>query len=247
MTRQRLLIAAGIVAFLVFLTVLVPASLVLRWLPAGVTADGLEGTIWSGTARTVGVGGRAIGAVAWSCRPWRLIVLEWSCRLELQLSDGELSVALSGGFDGPLQGQDLAGSLPIEQFEGIGVPRGWTGRLELDVARLLVAGGLPVEAEGRLFVRDLKAPGPDGARLGDFELVIGEGAVGTAALTGRLRDLGGPLRVRGTVELKENRSYLMTGEVAPGPGASNDIFDTLAFLGPPDSLGRRPFTVEGTL
>ncbi|HLG53211.1 MAG TPA: type II secretion system protein N [Steroidobacteraceae bacterium] len=247
MSRQRLLVAAGCAAFLVFLAILVPAPLLLRWLPAGITANGLEGTIWSGRAQSVGVGGRTIGAVAWSCRPWRLVVLEWSCRLELQPPDGELSVALSGGFDGPLQGRDLAGSLAIEQFQGIGVPTGWTGHLELDVARLVIAGGLPVEAEGRLFVRELKAPGPDGAKLGDFELIIGEGAVGTGALTGRLRDLGGPLRVRGTVELKEGRSYLLTGEVAPGPGAGEDIFDTLAFLGPPDSLGRRPFTVEGTL
>jgi hypothetical protein len=35
--------------------------------------------------------------------------------------------------------------------------------------------------------------------------------------------------------------------VAPGPGAGPAIFDTLAFLGPPDDLGRRPFTIEGTL
>ena len=42
-------------------------------------------------------------------------------------------------------------------------------------------------------------------------------------------------------------SYLLSGEVAPGPGAGPAIFDTLAFLGPPDPLGRRPFTIEGTL
>jgi len=247
MFRQRLLVAAGFAAFLVFLAVLVPASLLLRWLPAGVTADGLAGTIWSGRARSVGVRGRSIGSVTWSCHPWRLVVLEWSCRLELRPPDGALSVALSGTFDGELQGEDLNGKLPIAQFAGIGAPNGWTGRLEFDVPRLRLTDGVPVEAEGRLFVRELKAPGPDGARLGDFELVIGEGAVGMGALTGRLRDLGGPLRVRGTIELKENRSYLMTGEVAPGPGAGDEIFNSLAFLGPPDSLGRRPFTVEGTL
>ena len=96
-------------------------------------------------------------------------------------------------------------------------------------------------------MRSLKAPGSGGALLGDFELTIGEGAVGTGTLTGRLSDLGGPLRVRGTIELKPDRSYFVSGEVAPGPGAGPAIFDTLGFLGPPDSTGRRPFTVEGTL
>ena len=83
--------------------------------------------------------------------------------------------------------------------------------------------------------------------LGDFELVVGEGSVGTGALSGRLRDLGGPLRVRGAIELQRDGRYLMSGEAAPGPGAGPAIFDTLAFLGPPDNLGRRPFTIEGSL
>jgi hypothetical protein len=39
----------------------------------------------------------------------------------------------------------------------------------------------------------------------------------------------------------------MTGDAAPGPGAGPAIFDALGFLGPPDSQGRRPFTIEGTL
>jgi len=247
MRRQRLLIAAGIAAFLVFLVALVPANLLGRWLPPGIAVAGLDGTIWSGHASTVSVQGRTIGAADWSCRPWRLLLLEWSCRVLLRPPGGMLSAALSGGFDGEMQARELAGSLPIAFLEGIVTPVGWTGLLELDVARARIARGLPLDAEGRLFVRGLKAPGPGGAMLGDFELVIGEGAVGTGTLTGRLRDLGGPLRVRGTIELKDDRSYFVSGEVAPGPGAGDAIFNTLAFLGPPDTSGRRPFTIEGTL
>jgi hypothetical protein len=119
--------------------------------------------------------------------------------------------------------------------------------LELDVERVRLVNRRPAEAAGTLFVRSLKAPGSGGQLLGDFELVVGEGAVGTETLTGRLRDLGGPLRVRGAIELGSDGRYLMSGEVAPGPGAGPAIFDTLAFLGPPDDLGRRPFTIEGTL
>ncbi len=247
MARQRLLVAAGIAAFLVFLVALVPATLLTRWLPPGIAVAGLDGTIWSGRASTLSLQGRSIGAAAWSCRPWRLVFLEWSCRIQLQPPGGELSVALSGGFDGEIEARELAGSAPIAFLEGIVVPTGWTGRLELDVARARIADGLPLDAEGRLFVRGLRAPGSGGATLGDFELVIGEGTVGTDTLTGRLSDLGGPLHVRGTIELKRDGSYFMSGEAAPGPGAGPAIFDTLAFLGPPDTSGRRPFTIEGTL
>jgi hypothetical protein len=126
-------------------------------------------------------------------------------------------------------------------------PRGWTGELELDVDELRLAGRRPVAASGRLFVRNLRAPGPGGQLLGDFELTVGEGTVGSTALNGRLRDLGGPLRIRGSVELDAGGRYLLSGEAAAGPGAGPAIFDTLRFLGAPDSQGRRPFAIEGTL
>lgn len=247
MSRRVLLVAAGIVAFAVFLVALMPATLLMRWLPAGIAAAGLDGTIWSGRASSVSMHGRSIGPTAWSCRPWRLPFLEWSCRVELRPPGGVVSIALAGDFDGVFEGRELAGRLPIPLLEGFVSPAGWTGWLELDVDRLRVANGRATDAEGRVVVRGLRAPGPDGAILGDFELLIGKGAVGTGTLTGRLRDLGGPLRVRGTIELTDDRSYLMSGEAAPGPGAGAAIFDTLAYLGPPDSLGRRAFTVEGSL
>jgi general secretion pathway protein N len=248
MTRNGLLVAAGIAAFLVFVIARVPAAVLTRWLPPGVAVAGLDGTIWSGRASSVSLQGRVLGSASWSCRPWPLLVFEWSCRVMLQPSGGQVSVSLSGDFDADeIEARDLTGNLPIAFLEGIVRPAGWTGRLDLEVARARIANGMPQDAEGKLFVRGLKGPGPDGALLGDFELTIGEGAVGTGTLTGRLSDLGGPLRVRGTIELKRDRSYFVSGEVAPGPGAGPAIFDTLAFLGPPDISGRRPFTVEGTL
>ena len=248
MSRRRLLVTAGIAAFLVFLVALMPAAVLTRWLPPGVAVAGLDGTIWSGRASSVSLQGRAVGAASWSCRPWPLLAMEWSCHVMLKPSGGQVSAWLSGNFHADeIEARDLAGNLPITFFEGLASPRGWTGRLDLDVAEARIAGGLPQSAEGKLLVRGLTAPGPGGALLGDFELTIGEGAVGTGTLTGRLSDLGGPLRVRGTIELKRDRSYFVSGEAAPGPGAGPAIFDTLGFLGPPDNSGRRPFTVEGTL
>lgn len=248
MPRKGLLVTGGVVAFLVFLVAMVPATMLARRLPPEIALTGLDGTIWSGRASSASLRGHTLGALSWSCRPWPLLVLEWSCRLALEPAGGQVSASLSGDFHGEsIEARDLGGQLPVAFFEGIVTPKGWTGQLHLDVATARIAGGLPQDADGKIVVRGLKAPGPGGALLGDFELTIGEGAVGTAALTGRLSDLGGPLHVRGTIELKRDRSYFMSGEVSPGPGAGPAIFDTLAFLGPPDQAGRRPFSIEGTL
>ena len=115
------------------------------------------------------------------------------------------------------------------------------------MAEIRLDGSRPTAASGTLLLRALRAPGAGGQTLGDFELVVGEGTVGSESLNGRLRDLGGPLHVRGSIELDPNGRYLLTGDAAPGPGAGPAIFDTLSFLGPPDRQGRRPFTIEGTL
>lgn len=247
MSRRSLLIAAGIAAFLVFMVAMIPARQLAGRLPPGIELQGVGGTIWSGRASGLAVNGAPLGALHWSCRPWRLFALEWSCRVNLRPPGGDVSADLSGGLDGEVLASGIAGQVPISAFEGIATPRGWSGNLELDVQRLRIVEQRPAEAVGRLFVRSLKAPGPRGELLGDFELTVGEGTVGTETLSGRLRDLGGPLRVRGAIELRRDGSYLLSGEVAPGPGAGPAIFDTLAFLGPPDDLGRRPFAIEGAL
>jgi general secretion pathway protein N len=245
--RRGLYIAAGIAAFLVFLVAMVPAEQLAMRMPAEVALNGASGTIWSGRARSLDVNGRALGALDWSCSPWRPLVLEWSCEATLRPAGGEVSAELSGDFGADIAARDVVGRLPISLFEGIATPRGWTGSLELDVDELRLAGRRPVAASGTLYLRSLRAPGAQGQGLGDFELVVGEGTVGGEALNGRLRDLGGPLHVRGSIELDANGRYLLTGDAAPGPGAGPAIFDALGFLGPPDSQGRRPFTIEGTL
>jgi general secretion pathway protein N len=245
--KRGVLIAAGIAAFLVCLVAMVPASQVARRMPPGAALTGVSGTIWSGEARSLAVNGRPFGALAWSCRPWRLLVLRWSCALTLAPPGGKVTGDLSGNFGDELAARDLRGRMPITAFEGIATPRGWTGDLELDVGEVRFANRRPASATGTLFLRQLRAPGANAQVLGDFELVVGEGAVGGEALSGRLRDLGGPLHVRGAVELDDDGRYLLSGDAAPGPGAGPAIFDTLGFLGPPDSQGRRPFTIEGSL
>lgn len=247
MAKRGAYVAAGIAAFFVFLVARVPAGQVARHLPPGVALDGLSGTIWSGRARALAIEGRPLGALHWSCRPWRLVVLEWSCRVGLQPAGGEVAGDFSGDFGGNLVGRGIRGTAPIASFEGIATPRGWSGSLELNLEELHVQSRRPQSASGTLFLRGLRAPGATGQQLGDFELVVGEGSVGGATLNGRLRDLGGPLHVRGAVELFEDGRYLLRGDASPGPGAGPAIFDALGFLGPPDGQGRRPFTIEGTL
>ena len=248
MRRPALLIAAGAAAFIVFLVAFLPASVLLRFLPAGVSLSGVQGTVWRGQADVLAIRGQPVGALRWSNRPWRLLGLKLDYAVQYLPEGGQvdLDVTLHGPHRIDLG--NARGTLPIMALDGLLGPPGWKATAELDVDRLSLVDGFPASAAGILVLRDLTAPGERGVHIGSFELTLGEGAVGSDSIAGRLRDLGsGPMRVRATLELKPDRSYLLSGEVAAGPDAGAVIQRTLRFLGPEDSLGRRPFTVEGTL
>ena len=91
MAKRGLMVAAGIAAFLGFLVAMVPASQLARRLPANIVLERPSGTIWSGQARSLAFQGRPLGALRWSCRPWRLVFLEWSCTVRLQPPGGDRS------------------------------------------------------------------------------------------------------------------------------------------------------------
>jgi general secretion pathway protein N len=248
MRRPAALIAAGAAAFLFFVVALLPASVLLRFVPPEVTLSGLEGTVWSGSANSVLVRGKNLGRLRWSSRPWRLALLEVDYAVELQPGDGNVHVDVRLSPGGQLELANVTGTFPLAAIDGLLAPKGWRGTAELAIDRLELEAGFPRAALGSVVVRELTAPGVRPLKIGSFELTLGEGTVGTEAISGRLSDLGsGPMRVRATLELKPDRSYLIQGEVAAGPEASGAVQRNLAFLGPPDSQGRRPFAIEGTL
>ena len=248
MRRPAALIAAGVAAFLFFFAALLPASVLLRFIPPAITLAGVDGTVWRGSADEVIVRGRDIGAVRWSNRPWRMALLEIDYSVELRPRDGAVGMDVRIGPGGRLELANVNGSFPLDVIDGLLAPKGWRGTAELAIDRLSLREGFPQEALGTVVVRELTAPGVRPLNIGSFQLALGEGAVGTNGIAGRLSDLGtGPMRVRATLELKPDRSYMIKGEVAAGPEASGAVQRNLAFLGPPDSQGRRPFAIEGTL
>jgi general secretion pathway protein N len=246
MRKGYALAAIGAAAFLFILAATLPVSLVTRYLPPDLKASGLSGSVWRGHASALAFRNQPIGSLDWSVRPLQLLMLQLAYDVELKRPDGHARATVSVRPGGLLDLADVDARLPVSAFAGTLSPRGWSGDIEVAIDKARISKGWVDGADGLIRALDLKAPGGAGIRIGSFELTLGAGAVGTDALTGRLRDLGGPLTVRGTLAVRRDRSYLLEGEVAPGPGATPGVFRSLAFLGEPDAQGRRPFAVEGT-
>lgn len=240
------LLALGIVAFLAFAIVTLPARVVLgQFERFGVRAGGVQGTVWNGRAQVLQVADANLGAVDWKLRPLSLFTARVVADLRVKRSDGfaETRIALSPvsvRFD------SLTASLPLSALPSSAF-RGWQGTANLKFSTLALQDGWPSEAEGTLDVLDLTGPAQRPANLGSYRVVFPEAADGSDVLTGALSDLGGPLQVNGKVELKSDRSYLLDGLIATRPDAPRDIVNVLQFLGAPDAEGRRPFSLSGTM
>lgn len=246
MKKVWLLIALGVGAFLLFALVTLPAATVLRYVhPSGVTLSGVSGTIWKGRAQAVRSGNLHVGSVEWDLDILTLLTGKLGADVKVTRSDGfaQASIAVSGAR---VTMRSVNASLPLSALPPNVVRGGWTGTATLRLPQLALENSWPVALTGTIEVAALVGPANRPAPLGGYKVVFPEGAAADG-LKGALSDTGGPLAVNGTIDIRKDRSYLVTGLVATRPGAPSDMSRTLEILGEPDAQGRRQFTIEGSM
>jgi len=244
--RKLPLILAGVAAFAITLLVALPARLITPLLPATVSVGMLDGTLWHGHTDSLAVNGRHLGAVRWRLLPLHLLRARLGVDFELSRADGQARGRLAIGLGDRVELRNLSATLPLDALAGSVAPAAWSGTVDANLARLAFRPGTVPEIEGTLEVRDLRAPPPDGATIGNYRVTFDASSPQDAQLVGKLQDLEGPMQVTGNVSLAADRSYVVEGLVAPRAGASESVTRTLQFLGAPDAQGRRPFSVAGT-
>jgi hypothetical protein len=143
---------------------------------------------------------------------------------------------------------DLTASLPLSILPPSANRGGYTGKVNLKFAQLILEDSWPARADGSLEMIDLTGPAQRPATLGSFKVVFPPDAAAGDTLAGALSDLGGPVELKGTVQLKKaGRSYIVEGLVKARGDAPQNLAKALEYLGPPDPEGRRPFSIAGTL
>jgi general secretion pathway protein N len=242
------LVALGIGTFLLLALITLPAGVVLSFVhPPGVTLAGVSGTIWKGRAQAVRSGNTHIGSVDWDLSVLQLFTGKVGADVKVTRSDGFAQASITAGAGGRITVRGLNASLPVGSLPPSIIRGGWTGTVNVKLAQLALENAWPVAALGTVEVMDLTGPANRPAALGSYKVAFPEGAATAEGLKGELSDAGGPLAVNGTVQIKKDRSYLLTGLIATRPGAPADIARTLEILGEPDPQGRREFSIEGSM
>jgi hypothetical protein len=234
------------VLFLLVVLLRLPAAWVVPMLPLSLTCEAPTGTIWNGSCGGLRVNTLSLAALSWQVIPGEL--LHGKLGVHLQLADA--AVQASGkallNLKGHVQGYDLIAKLPVPGALATGVPPGWSALLEFDLPRVESAGATLQSVHGVVRLRELQLAQPR-ADYGSFEWQLADDALRAGRVSGALRDLGGPVRLQGTLTVGLKGDYDLNAKLAAGPGAGDSLQQSLQQLGPGDEQGFRPLLAAGTL
>jgi len=242
------LAALGILAFVLFAVATLPASVVTSQLEKqGIFLSGVSGSVWNGAAQVVQSGAVRVGSVEWNLHPLALFRGRAAADVKLTRVDGFARGYVEARGSGRVVLRDASGSLPLAVLPPSFVAGGWTGNLNLRLDSVDIVDRWPASIVGTIEVKNLIGPARKPAALGSYKLVFPEQPA-PDVLAAALTDLGGPLQLAGTLQLKAaDRSYVLDGLIAARPEATADMVNSLQFLGPPDAQGRRQISLQGTM
>jgi general secretion pathway protein N len=242
-------VAVAVLAILWLLVAALPASIVTHFLPKGVEAQDLSGSIWHGAAANVRALGHDVGGVEWQLRPIALLRLQ--LKTDLHWAHRGIGLAGSAVIDrAGVTVTNVHGGGPIEDLGDLGLESGWRGNAEIAIDELSTDLTRILSARGQIKIEDLAGPTvAGGADLGNYVLQWGSHAVDPkGVVTGELQDAGGPLQVQGTLTLTpQQRSGMVSGTIQERPGAPAELhkdLEDLARMRGRDSQGRIPVDLE---
>lgn len=251
MRRRLAYILLGLLAYVVFLVLLCPASLLIEQLSQrlpGFSAQSVQGSAVQGAAQSVQLSATArLETIAWRLRLFPLLLgrLEY----DLQLSAPELNIRgiASLGWDRQLRLVALNGQLPLPRAIALAgrPPPPLNGTLELDnVALRLNRDYRPTEVGGLIHLRNLGTSFGNPLSLGNFDIQLQTQA---SALVASVQDQGGPLQLNGSLTLDPDGRYRFTAQAAPRDQNNRELYQALGLLGRPDGNGKWMFDFAGSL
>ncbi|MEO8224760.1 MAG: type II secretion system protein N [Gammaproteobacteria bacterium] len=249
MRQLRLLAVAGLGAFLLTATAMLPARIVLPAIgvPAAVASD-VRGTIWHGAAGRVSLGGLALGPVNWQALPARLLLGQLAADVEAKLPDGFANGRVDVAPGGRITLADFAAAAPLSWLSPGAALAG--GQLTARLETLAISSGRVAAAVGSVELAGVVLPIPTaGPQLGPGTYTVTFAAANLGAdqpLTGELKDNGGPLEIAGTVKITPPGSYEVSGTAKPRPGAPPELLNALQMLGPATPDGGHVLSLAGS-
>lgn len=242
-------IVIGILLYVVFLIVLLPASLVvaLAPLPQGISIGGVTGTLWQGEAATVQIKDRQLEQVKWDIHALKL--LTGALAADVQIGGRTSALQMKGELGWSFSGVHVA-NLKLDTGHGFllantKLPFG--AKVQGDVSLMLTEyrQGQPLcdSLAGKVFMQNANLTNQFG------EYPLGSVELNLACDAGQLQLLAmedkNQLGLTGTLLLADAGKLVVKAKIRETDFQTEDMKKALAFLGRKDAEGYYPLVWQG--
>ena len=249
MRRRSLVLTviAGLAVFLVVLALYMPASWFASLLPPQVRCKELGGSIWQGECLGLALQGATIGDATWNFAPFRAVTGRLAGDIDVRGAALNLRADVDTSFSGVGELRNVDLHLLLDPALLPQLPREQRGSVTAKLQRLEIAAGpAPHAIDGVIELRDFQQVGAQPLALGSYQVSFDGSPPKDGALVGKLRDLGGPFMVDGTLSLSVPNGYLVQGYITGRTADAERLVREITLGVPPDTSGRSTFSFEGT-
>lgn len=231
------LILLGLLAFVFFLLISLPAAQAWAWFGKQVPMQvyGISGTIWQGQAALVVQQNSRLEAVQWQVQPWGLLRGQIRANVQSRLPDGLFRSEIALSLGQRLEARQLRLDMPateLVQWAGLSLPVRVAGRLDTLMQELVVKGPKVLRADGLISWHDASVSfGSSALPLGQLILRLVPAAQGTH---GELASQGGPIEIGGTLNLDQEGNFSLDLAVQVVGELPDGVQSSMKLLGIPE-------------
>ena len=149
-------LALGVGAYVAFTLATFPAGTALRWFaPPGLTAAGVTGTLWSGSAASCSVEGFTAESLRWRVRPLSLFLGRIAAEVEARNPDGFVQGVVTAS-PSSVRLSDLRGGTSLPALVNVLPLKGMRGQASVALEELVLENGWPARIVGQLKLTGLE-------------------------------------------------------------------------------------------
>ena len=249
--KKRYYIISGIIAYLVFLVISVPAAPVLsqlqRYIPA-MSIQGVSGSLWNGRAAEITINRQqTLNNTSWRLNGWPLFKGEVSAHIsthyQQQAVSGDFGLDPSGkitahNVSASMEAATLAqlARLPLAELDG---------SVSLKIDQLEWQQGRVPRISGRLQWNNAAVSVSETAHLGDVSIALTENE--KSPLQAIISNRGGEIKLEGTANVSEDGNYSLKLNMLPDKSASRNVRSSLGMFAKPGPGGSYQLNDNGNL
>jgi hypothetical protein len=245
--RLVLLLVAVVLVFVGVLLAYLPASWVVARVPPELRFECTDvgGSLFAGECLGATFQGKRWGDATWNLG--RLALLRGRLVGDLDVrgslnarADVDMTFAGSGEL------RNVTVNFPLDPAVIPQSPPDQRGNVVASLARVVLENRAPRTIEGSVELMNLRQVGARPLDLGSYRADFDGKSEADGNSVGKLRDLGGPFEMVGTVTLTPPNGYLVQGTIAGRTAQAESLVREITLGAPPDTSGRTPFSFEGS-